>query len=102
MTLGLPTRTPTKPPPRVDVDDEPLLDRQRFGTRWRVATWLIVFWTAFIAVLVFGAYTDSANSGSTLLIGTMLLAAIWAVGMIPLGLLWIAAWYRRRRRRASS
>jgi hypothetical protein len=82
-------------------DDEPLLDRTRFGTRWRVATWLIVLWTALIAIVGFAAYTEPSNAG-TLAFGWMLLAAIWVVGMVPLGLLWIVAWFRRRRRRASA
>jgi len=86
-----------RPDDDADRDDEVGLDRRSFGWRWRASTWLIVFWTALIAILGVGAATDPANSGQWLVFGWMLLAGIWAVGMVPLVILWTAAWLRRRR-----
>lgn len=97
--FGLPTRA-TSTTSYDDQEEEPLLDRQRFGTPWRVPTWLILLWTAFIAVIAFGSYTEPANR-PTLDFGLLLLAGIWVAGMVPLGLLWVAASYRRRTRGAS-
>ena len=96
-TFGLPTRATSKARSRASIDDEPLLDRRRFGTRWRAATWLIVLWTAMIAIIAFAAFTEPAN-GPTFALDLLVLAAIWGVGMIPLCALWVAAWLRRRRR----
>ena len=98
-TFGLPTRAASNARSRAAYD-EPLLDRRRFGTRYRAATWLIVLWSAMIAIIAFAAFTEPAN-GPTLALDMLVLAAIWGVGMIPLCALWVAAWFRRRRRAAS-
>lgn len=95
-TFGLPTRDTTRTSAS-EEQREPLLDRQPFGMSWRAPTWLILLWTAFVLVIGFGAYTDPLN-GPTLGFGLLLLTGIWLAGLVPLGLLWVAAWYRRRRR----
>jgi hypothetical protein len=54
----------------------------------RKASWAIAIWTVFMAIAIFAAALGIGEDWLNGAIGLALLAFLWFVGFVPLGIVW--------------
>jgi hypothetical protein len=66
--------------------------------RWRITSWFIVVWTVAMTWLAIAMLSNPELRRIDVLVGAVILGTWWLAGLVPLSLLWIVAYARRRKR----